>query len=562
MSNTKHSMWITDWFQALTPRQRAGLPYSTLITAVFAVYANIYQNAFVWDDWNLIVYNDTLRHWSSLPAVLFKTTLGPFYRPLQALLYFLIYQTFGLSGAAFHGVNVLLQAANTCLVYRLGCRLGFYPRASFAAALLWGIHSLWVESVAMVAGTADLMTACFFLLGLLALLPDFKPRKFWLSGLFLILALGCKEFAVVFPALAVFTLFLVSRERLKPAAYIKTWPLWLLAIAYIIGWLMCPALNNHFGDNLYQDPVYVEFYKHSIINRTLTSLATLPVYLGLMLTPANFRLAWDFPIVTTVWDWQVIAGLVIVAVSLLQIIRGRGKRGLPLTWGLLWFAASFSPYTGIPTPIDGRISEHWIYVPAIGLFLGAAQTAAVWMEGLPSKKYARKAPGFAAGLVVAAALALGIKTHTQNKILHDPGSLFETVITYNPAVFPRYELGVYYFQQKEYAKAAEQWRAVEADNYTAFLNKDAVLFMHSSLAFIYLNALSDKKDNVSVQDVIRALPSATHIPEAIEELNMVRNLNPKAAYVSSFLSVIYYYQGDKNKGDYYKDMAEKNAPGK
>ena len=86
-----------------------------------------------------------------------KLALGPYYRPVQGLLYFLIYQCFGLSEPAFHAASVMLQAANACLMYKLGCRLGFYPRASFVAALLWGIHPLWVEAVAVVvivAGSA------------------------------------------------------------------------------------------------------------------------------------------------------------------------------------------------------------------------------------------------------------------------------------------------------------------------------------------------------------------------------------------------------------------------
>ena len=74
----------------------------------------------------------------------------------------------------------------------------------------------------------------------------------------------------------------------------------------------------------------------NIINRILTSLAvTLPVYLGFMLTPANLPLNFNFPVFTTAGDWHVIAGAAIVAAALLQIIWGRGKRGLPLSWGLL-----------------------------------------------------------------------------------------------------------------------------------------------------------------------------------------------------------------------------------
>ncbi len=540
--------------------EKTWVPYLALTLAVFAAYANVYHNTFVWDDWQLIVYNDTLKHWNRLPDILFKTTFASYYRPTQGLLYFFIYQIFGLSEPAFHAANILLQAASTCFIYRLGCRLGFYPRAAFAAALLWGVHPLWIEVAAVMSGAADLLMVFFCLAGLLVLLPDFKqqipgafaPRKIALASLFYILALCSKETAVVFPALATVTLFLVSRERLKPAAYIKTWPLWLLGGAYIIGWLLCPALNN-VSDFMVQDSFYVEAYKHNIINRILTSLATLPVYLGLMVTPAKLRIGWIFPVITTVWDWKVIGGAAIVAASLLQIIRGRGKQNLPLTWGLLWFAAALSPTTGILKPIDGQLFEHWIYLPAVGLFLGMSQTVTVWMETLRYKK----APALAAGLMVLATLVLGGRTYVQNEILHDSGSLFEDILTHDPSVWAHYQLGVYYFGKKEYEKAEEQWRTVEADGtYTQYLNKGGATFMHSSLAFIYLNAMPPSKgDEITLRDVARALPSSTHIHEAIDELNMVQNVDPEAAYVSPFLAAIYYYLGDKEKGDYYRARA-------
>ncbi len=548
---------ITGWFRTLTPRQRAWFPYIVLAAAVFAAYANVYQNDFVWDDMFVVVYNETLRHWSHFPDLLLKTTFGPSYRPIQGILYFLIYQGFGLSQAAFHAANVLVQVANTCLIYRLGCRLGFFRRASFAAALLWGVHPLWVEAVAVVAGIADMLVVLFFLLGLLALLPDFKPRKLGLSALFFLFALCCKESAAVFPALVTSMLFLVSKERLRPATYLRTWPLWLLGIAYLIGWSLCPVLNDNFAGYLLKSAAYVDTYDHNFINRVLTSLATLPVYLGMMLTPARLHMAWDFPVFTTIGDWHVVAGAAIVALALLQIAWGRGKRGVPLTWGLLWFAAAISPYTGILKPIDGRLSEHWIYLATVALFLGTAQMTVAWMDTRRSKK----APVIAAGLVVLAALALGTQTYIQNKTLRNTGTLFESIIKDNPTVWAYYQLGVYYFGKKDFAKAEEAWRAVEADDaYTQFLNKGGQTFMHSSLAFIYLNALSPTSDNISVQDVARALPSSTHLPEAIEELNMLQHYDPENGYANSFLSLIYYYQGDKAKGDYYRDAAEKNAP--
>ena len=536
----------------LKPRQKAWLPYIALIVAVFAAYTNVYHNEFVWDDWTLVTYNDSLRHWSGLHDILFKNTLGPYYRPVQGLVYFFIYQVFGLSEPAYHSINILLHAANACLMYRLGCRLGFYPRAAFAAALLWGVHPLWIEVVAVVSGTADLLVVFFLLTGLLALLPDVKARKLWIAIPCFFLALVSKESAVVFPALVTVTLFLVSKDRLRPATYLRTWPLWFLGLAYLAGWLMCPVLNNGFAGHMAKDNQYIEDYEQNFINRVLTALATLPEYFWLMMTPAKLRIAEIFPVFKSIGDWRVLAGIAIVAASCVQVIRGRGKHGLPLTWGLVWFAAALSPYTGILKAVDGRLFEHWIYLPAVGLFLGLSQTVAAWLSN-------KRALAATAGVVIVAALMLGARTYQQNEILREPRLTFEYINKNNPSVWSHYELGVIYVGKKEYTKAAEQWREVEAGDYRAYLNKGGALYMHNSMAYIYLNAIGDKTD-ITQQDILDALPSSQHIPEAIEEFKLALDADPHACCASLFLSLIYGYLGEKDKAAYYKEMTEMNAP--
>jgi len=566
-------MRITEQFRTLPPRQRAWLPYIVLTGAVFAAYANVYRNEFVWDDLIIIIHNKLLQHWSDLPGLLGKSANGIFYRPVQMLLYFFVYHAFGFSKAAFHGLNVLLQAANACLVYRLGCRLGLYQRASFAAALLWGVHPLWSETVTYISGTPSLLLVFFIISGLLVLLADFKPRrsgagqisdafaqqipgaftprKFWLASLFFILALGSKESAVVFPALVTFALFLVSKERMRLSTYFRTWPLWLLAAACIAERLILHDAGIIAFD--YQDSNYADFYQHNIINRIITSLATLPAYFSLLVWPTGLHMDWHFPIFVTPWAWQVLAGILIVALSLLQIIRRR--HGLPLTWGLLWFAAAISPNTGILMPINAVFAEAWIYLPTIGLSLGVAHTVLGWVKTFHSKK-----PLIVAAVLVAlAAAGLGTKTYLQNELLRDTVSLFENTLKYHPeSPTAHYELGFYYFKHDEYKKAEEQLRADEHYGYS--LDNNSVISLHMMLAFISLEVMPEKEGVLSIDDIIAALPRAKDIPGAIEELKLAQKVDPHYYVSNSFLAAIYYYLKDKKQGDYYKALADKNPP--
>lgn len=515
--------------------------YFFLVLAVFAAYANVYHNQFLFDDLSIIVENAFLREWKSFPDLVTNLTItgsgraGGFYRPLQMMLYFFLYQSFGLSTVAFHGMNVILQAANTALVYRLGCRLGFQARAAFAAALLWGVHPLWTETVACASGTADLLLVFFTLSGLLVLLPGFATRKIWLAGAFLVLALGSKESAAVFPALATFTLFLVSDDRLRPATYVRTWPLWLLSAVYIAAWTMNPNVSQI----VYHDPqdmFYNQFYEHNIVNRILTSLATLPTYFGLMLWPADLHMERSFPIFANPRSWQVLLGAAMVAAALLQIFRGKG---LALSWGLLWFAAALSPNTGILKALYAMVSEHWIYLPAIGLFLGVAQTAVVWLDRQKSKKL----PMIVAAVVALAALSLGAKTYFQNRLWHDPVALYGHILKYGENGRAHINLGDFYFRQGDYEKAEEHFRAVIARPAPVWQSLLSTTHMH--LALIYLGARLDENGMITGEEVARVLPLTHRLPEAVAELEKVLELDPNAYWAKDMLTAIRNYQGNK-----------------
>jgi tetratricopeptide (TPR) repeat protein len=541
-------MLIMRWFRALSPRQQAAAPCLFLAAAVFAVYANIYRNTFINDDLRLIVHNSFLQDWRRLPDLLTNIieagagSEGFFYRPLQMLLYFFLYQAFGPSTAAFHVLNVALHALNAGLVYRLGCRLGLRRAASFAAALLWAVHPLHTEAVTYMSATADPLFSLFCLLGILVLLPDFAPRKFWPASLLFVLALGSKEAAVVFPALATITLFLVSKERLRFSAYLKTWPLWLLAALYVA----IELLYRHQAGNIvmydHMDALYLQSYEHDIVNRLLTALATLPVYFGLILWPTGMHLERVFAIFTGLGSWQVMAGAVMVAGVVLQILWGQARRGLFLSWGLLWFAAAQSPNTGILLPVNALVSEHWMYLPTIGLFLGAAQTVAAWLDSLKSKKAAI----FAAGLVALAALSLGAKTYFQNRAWHDPVAYYENIVSSGENSGRAYaNLGKNYWARGEFEKAIKYQRLAVA--YFSVQPSPKLSFMHFNLALMYLGIRpGDENSVVTAEDLRRALPLSDRLPEAIEEMKKAHELNPDFYWINEFLAVIHDYQ--KNKG--------------
>ncbi|MBU6474570.1 MAG: hypothetical protein KGQ70_01275, partial [Alphaproteobacteria bacterium] len=438
--------------------------YALLCLSVIIAYSSVWPNSFVFDDRALIVGNQFLRRWGDLPKLLtslnfsgFGTDRQGFYRPIPMLLHFFVYQAFGLSTQAFHAVNIALQALNACLLCRFGQRSGFKKGVAFSAALLWAVHPLFTEAVAYMSSTPELLGGTFCLLGLTALLPDFTPRRIWRAAAFYLLALGTIETSVVFPALAAATFFFMNETRIDIRAYRKMWPLWLMAALYIAAWLVYMHVSGYNMNGAMQGVTDPRFpaYATSILHRTLTALATLPVYLGLILWPHGLHMERLFPVFTSLLHPLPAAGALMVALAFLQIYTGRAKRGLALSFGLIWFGIAFSPMTGILFPVNALVSEHWMYLPLMGLALGVLETVAEFLEG---KR--------AIALVTLAALAFGAVTFQQCKVWRDPETLYRNIVENGGNRYRISEdVAYYYMEHHDFNKAIPQFAWLTAHTF-------------------------------------------------------------------------------------------------
>ncbi|MDR3425428.1 MAG: tetratricopeptide repeat protein [Alphaproteobacteria bacterium] len=203
-------------------------PYFVLALAVLAVYGNIFDNSFLFDDDLLISINSWLHGWAHIGDILTGSTTGGahiaggFYRPVQMLLYLLIYHLGGGSTFGFHVLNLALHIANACLVYKLGTKLKFAPEGVFLAALVWALHPLHVEAVTYMSATADPLFAFCCLASIVILLPDFTPQKILKIFPLFLLGLLSKETMVMFPALVMCCIYLTRSIHFKTHSLITS----------------------------------------------------------------------------------------------------------------------------------------------------------------------------------------------------------------------------------------------------------------------------------------------------------------------------------------------------
>lgn len=531
---------ITAFYQSLSPRWQTYAPYILLVLAVFLAYCNVYTNDFLFDDGLIITRNELLHHWSSFGHLLTASTTegahisGGFYRPVQMVLYFIVYQLGGESLFGFHLLNVLIHAANACLVYELGKRLKFHNTASFFAALIWAVHPLHTEAVTYMSSTADTLHVFFCLLGLVYLLPDFAPRKFFLVIPIFLLGLFSKEVSIVFPALVVCCLYLTSNQSYEPKTYIKTWPLWVVAGIYTAWRLTTTSLDGPASyAHVYQQPAYysLKLYSEHFSFRLYTFLATLPSYAALVAWPTELHMERTFNVFAEFWLTPVLIGALMVAAAGAQIIFNRNEKYQPLSWGLLWFGASHFPDSGLLVPVNALFLEHWMYLPTIGLFLGIAQIIALHIE---TSRYEKLKPAIT-GICLIIATALGTATFFQNRVWHDPVTFYTHVFHYGvTSARAHNNLALAYMERREYALAIDEYhKAIETS--------DTYAETRHNLAVSLLN-LPDKEK---------------HIEEAVDNLNRALEIDPNFYRSYIVLSQIYAFLGDKDKADLNREKAEK-----
>jgi hypothetical protein len=431
------------------------IPYYVLVLAVFIFYSGTYDNAFLYDDKYLILKNTYLYSWHSLGTI-FQTTVnsgalrsGHFYRPLQNVLYLIIYQIGGESTFGYHLLNITLHAIDACLMYALGARLNFNRWAVFLATLIWAMHPIHTEAVTYMSSTADTLHTLFVLLGVIVLLPDFTPRKMAMAAGIFILGLMSKEAAIIFPLLVMSCIYLTSDKRFDPRTYLKTWPLWCVAIGYLALRFTYMPFNGK--DLLNIDPVSGVYATH-ISLRIYTFLATIPYYLQLFVWPTGLHMDRDFAVRLDPWFPEIYAGVAVLIAAFAQIIWCRKQPRPALSWGMLWFAGAHLPQAGVLQPVNSLFLEHWMYLPSIGLFLGMG-------EALAQPLIRLKAAKIAGVIAFVIALVFGYLTYAQNEIWHDPVVFYKNILDRGEtSVRARNNLGIVYMERGEYGKALEQFQ--------------------------------------------------------------------------------------------------------
>ncbi|MFK7905832.1 MAG: tetratricopeptide repeat protein [Chitinophagales bacterium] len=179
-----------------------------IVAAFIALLPSLSNELTSWDD-NIYVTENPMIYGFGIQNLkaMFTQPIGGNYHPITMLSLAVNYQFSGIEPFGYHLTNLLLHLLNVGLVFYFVWLLSKGKKwVAFAAAILFGVHPMHVESVAWLAERKDVLYTFFFLLGLISYLR-FRVKKesrlYAFTFLWFFLSILSKPAAVIFPVVLI-----------------------------------------------------------------------------------------------------------------------------------------------------------------------------------------------------------------------------------------------------------------------------------------------------------------------------------------------------------------------
>jgi hypothetical protein len=367
---------------------RSGFLALSLLCAAFVclLFLPGLPGGFVFDDVGNIVENSGIQLQSLRPEALLEAATsaqpGGHTRVLPTLTFALDYfRGNGFDPATFKITNIAIHALTTFVLAWFLRNLLLIagvvpPRAQWAAlamAVAWAAHPLQVSSVLYVVQRMQTMATLFLLLALLSYVNARKAqmagnsgRTSWmLAGLLWVLAIACKEDAILLPAYTLALELTVLRYRAADPTLTRKLQRGYLVMGLLgIASFLLIIVPHYWSWDAYPGRNFSSY------ERLLTQARVLCMYLGQILLPLPshmpFYYDWLQPSRGLLQPWTTLPALLLLLALLALAWRLRVRRPLFALGIFLFFAGHFVTSNVIALELA---FEHRNHFPLIGIVL-------------------------------------------------------------------------------------------------------------------------------------------------------------------------------------------------
>lgn len=524
--------------------------------ATFIAYIPALNGDFTnWDDSVYVVSNPYIQSLSvkNLVAIFSENYMGN-YHPLTMLSLAIDYQINKFDPFIFHLTNILIHILNSILVLLVIKRLTGKLQIAVIAALLFGVHSLHVESVAWISERKDVLYAFFYLLSLYSYIryvPKKDKKWFWLSLLFFLFSCLSKGQAVTLAL----TLFLVDifmgRKWTELKILIEKIPFLILALIFGIVAFRAQAGADAFTMTKFLFQQRVAFASYGLV-----------MYILKLIFPFALSAYYPYPIIDKASEIPFVYWFCIIpAIAFIILVILSWKRSKPLFMGTAFFLLNIILLLQL-IPVGWAImADRYAYIPSIGYF---------YLVGvfLTNKKYIRiQEVGY--GITAVYAAVLIFLTFQQSKIWLNSYTLWSDAIAKNTKVqVAWYNRGNVRMDSANYKGAIDDYTAclnIDPNFWRAYINRgkargkvndhlgaiddyNAMIRIDSNAVNAYINRAISRRNLRDYPNALKDYEKASRLkPElmeiylnraslkldlkdyngAIEDLNHTLRLNPK-----------------------------------
>jgi tetratricopeptide (TPR) repeat protein len=533
-------------------------------------YSNTFHVPFQFDDRQNIVEYDLIRDLGN-----FWPPTGPRY--VGYLSFAINYRLHGLDVAGYHIVNFAVHVLTALLVYYLVIltfrtpflrESRFYDSnavnlAALCASVLFIAHPVHTQAVTYIVQRFASLAALFYILSLVLFIQarlnmqdsGLRTRPvvlFMLSVLACICAMKTKQNAFTLPfVIIVFDLFFFEGISLRKR---------LIAVSpFILTLLIIPL--SHMGSEQSSGDLVGEL--HDAMQQTeeiprwsylFTQFRVIVTYLRLLFIPINQNLDYDYPVLHSFSDPEVLLSFLFLAMLLSGAVsfwfrsRRTDSSLRVVSFGIFWFFITLSVESSI-IPIRDVIFEHRIYLPSIGLFMALSILLITGIQMIGNRRpgMERIAPVVVAVIVI----ALTGATYARNSVWKNDITLWEDVARKSPLKGRAHNnLG------KAYSDAGKKEKAFDAYMTAKKVDPDYA-DPYYNLGLMYKDrGLIDK----AIDEFTRAVTIYPEFPEAhnnlgnvysakglidraIEHYRMAVKLDRASAEYYYNLGIVYYAKG-------------------
>ena len=375
-----------------------------LALLAFAVYWQTRQFDFINLDDNVYVYDNphirdgltiTGLKWAFQADLVFQTPNADYWQPVTMISRMLDVSLFRLHPGGHHIMNVLLHALNGVLLFLCLRRLTGrrWPSAWVAAMLM--VHPMHVESVAWVTERKDVLSACFWILTVMAYTTYARAPSLGKYALvFLPYALGLmtKPMLVTLPcALLLLDVWplgrlrpddLCRREARNSAFRLGAEKLPLLLLGLATAGVTFRAAK---ATGAIQSAEAI-----TLIQRLGTAAVGYGTFLRNLFWPHG--LAVLYPWAPPTPETAAVAAAILAVVTALAIWQRNSRPYLGVGW--FWFSGVLFPVIGVVQVGPQSLADRFVYIPYIGLYIMLAWAFDDWVR----PKLPRKMVAFIAGI--------------------------------------------------------------------------------------------------------------------------------------------------------------------